>query len=65
MTEFRRAWAVLARVTSTFDQTPMLDVLRVFWDEADARAEAERLQAQDPNEDHVYYVEETEVERAL
>ena len=64
MTEFRQGWAVLARVTSSYnvDEQEAVDILRVFSDEADAIAEVERLQAANPNSTHLYCHSETRVE---
>ena len=67
VTEFRHAWAVLARVTSPYKAShyQSVDILRVYWEEADAVAEVVRLKGADPNDAHRYYHTETEVERSV
>lgn len=64
---FDQAWAVLERDSGELDgdQLDVVTVLRVFSKEAAALAEVDRLREGDPNPDHFYYYEATEVERPL
>jgi len=65
VTDFDRAWAVLLRDTGQLegDELDVVDVLRVYRTDGAALAEVRRLRAEDQDEDHLYYCEETEVER--
>ena len=65
MANFEQAWIVMCRDTGELDgdQLDVVDAMRVFWAEAEARAEVDRPRREDPSEDHFYYYEATEVAR--
>jgi hypothetical protein len=60
----RRGWAVLMRDFAPIegDDADVVSVLKVFLDDAQARAEVLRLRTVDPSDDKLFYCEETEVE---
>ena len=66
MPDFDQAWAVVLRDSGELDgdQLDTVNVLRIYRSEEAARSEVERRRAEDTNQDHLYYCEETEVERA-
>jgi len=65
--DFVTAWAVSLRDVSSDEEDgverDIVSVLRVFWKEQDALDEVYRLRQEDPDEDHLYYCEQTEAER--
>ena len=65
MVEFEQAWIVMCRDQGELDgdQLDVVDAIRVFWAEDEARAEVDRLSREDPNEDRYYYYEASEVAR--
>jgi hypothetical protein len=65
MSDFDRAWAILLRDTgeSEGEKRDVVDVLRVHLTQEAALADVLRLRAEDPDEDHFYYCQETELER--
>ena len=46
------------------DPLAVVDVLRVYRSEQAARVEVYRRRGDDTNQDHLYFYEETEIERA-
>lgn len=66
MADFDQAWAVLLRDSGELDGNELdhVTVLRVYRSEAAAVAEVTRLRTEDTSDDHLYYSEATEVERA-
>jgi hypothetical protein len=65
MTEFEQAWIVMCRDSGVLDgdELDFVSALRVYWAEAEALTEVERLRHEDPSNDHFYYYEETEAAR--
>jgi hypothetical protein len=57
------AWAVVCRESGELDgdQLDVVEVLRVYWTEEAAREEVYRLKREDPDNNHFYYYEQTEV----